>query len=206
MRLYDVTEGEIQLDNVNIKKYKLSAYRAIFGTIFQDFKIFATTITENILLHPPKSEVDVERAENAVKASGLYNKISKLDKGMDSLLTKEFDQKGILMSGGEFQKIAIARVFAKKSSIAILDEPSSALDPISEYEMFENMMKACENKTVIFVSHRLSSAILADKIYMLENGRIIEEGSHQELMNLDGKYAEMFRMQAEKYREEEVSA
>jgi ATP-binding cassette subfamily B protein len=203
MRLYEVTEGEIQLDKVNIKDYKLSEYRGIFGTIFQDFKIFATTITENVLLYPPKSQEDIKRAEEAIKASGLYGKIENLEKGMDSLLTKEFDDKGVLMSGGEFQKIAIARVFAKESSIAILDEPSSALDPISEYEMFENMMKACENKTVIFVSHRLSSAILADKIYMMEDGSIVEEGSHEELMNLEGKYAEMFKMQAEKYREEE---
>jgi ATP-binding cassette subfamily B protein len=206
MRLYDVTEGEIQLDGVNIKEYKLGDYRGIFGTIFQDFKIFATTITENILLCPAKTPEDVKRAEEAIKASGLYDKIAKLDKGMDSLLTKEFDENGVIMSGGQFQKIAIARVFAKESSIAILDEPSSALDPISEYEMFENMMKACENKTVIFVSHRLSSAIMADKIYMLENGEIVEEGSHQELMQLDGKYAEMFKMQAEKYREEEATA
>jgi ATP-binding cassette subfamily B protein len=203
MRLYEVTEGEIQLDKVNIKDYKLSEYRGIFGTIFQDFKIFATTITENVLLYPPKSQEDIKRAEEAIKASGLYGKIENFEMGMDSLLTKEFDDKGVLMSGGEFQKIAIARVFAKESSIAILDEPSSALDPISEYEMFENMMKACENKTVIFVSHRLSSAILADKIYMMEDGSIIEEGSHEELMNLQGKYAEMFKMQAEKYREEE---
>ena len=95
----------------------------------------------------------------------------------------------------------MARVFARESSIAILDEPSSALDPISEYEMFNNMMTACADKTVIFISHRLSSAVMADKIYLLEQGEIVEEGSHEELMKLGGKYAGMFMMQAEKYRE-----
>jgi ATP-binding cassette subfamily B protein len=202
MRLYDVTEGEIAVDGENIKNYRLSSYRSLFGTIFQDFKIFATSIVENILLYPPKDKTDENRAIDAVKASGIYPKIKELEKGIHSQLTKEFDENGILMSGGEFQKLAIARVFAKDSSIAILDEPSSALDPISEYEVFENMLKACQGKTVIFVSHRLSSAIMADKIYMLENGEIIEEGSHYELMEKKGKYAEMFSMQAERYKKE----
>lgn len=205
MRLYDVTDGEILLDGVNIKDYKLTEYRRKFGTIFQDFKIFATTVTENVLLHPPTGEDDRKKAEVAVQESGLWDKIQTLSNGMETHLTKEFDDNGALMSGGEFQKIAVARVFARESSIAILDEPSSALDPISEYEMFNNMMTACADKTVIFISHRLSSAVMADKIYLLEQGEIVEEGSHEELMRLDGKYAEMFRMQAEKYREQGVS-
>ena len=201
MRLYDVSDGEILLDGVNIKDYKLSEYRRKFGTIFQDFKIFATTVTENVLLHPPADETDREKAKIAVKESGLWDKIETLSNGMETHLTKEFDDNGALMSGGEFQKIAVARVFARDSSIAILDEPSSALDPISEYEMFNNMMTACADKTVIFISHRLSSAVMADKIYLLEQGEIVEEGTHTELMELGGKYAEMFTMQAEKYRE-----
>lgn len=204
MRLYDVSEGEIKVDDVNIKDYCLSSYRAIFATIFQDFKIFAATVTENVLLAERTSEADEKRAIEALKASGLYSKIDNFPNKMNSILTKEFDDDGISMSGGEFQKLAIARVFAKNCSIAILDEPSSALDPISEYEIFENMMQACEGKTVIFVSHRLSSATLADVVYMMENGEIIEQGSHQELMNQNGKYAEMFSKQAEKYREEGV--
>lgn len=202
MRLYDASEGEILLDGINIKEYNAKSYRSQFGTIFQDFKIFAATVTENVLLKPVTGRADEKRAIEALKESGIYEKIRQLPKGMNSVLTKEFDEDGILMSGGESQKLAIARVFAKDSSIAILDEPSSALDPISEYEVFENMMKACEGKTVIFVSHRLSSATLADRVYMLENGEIIEQGSHKELMEQSGKYAEMFLKQAEKYREE----
>ncbi len=202
MRLYDVTTGEILMDGVNVKDYRLSKYHEQFGTIFQDFKIFASSVTENILLYSPQGKEDEEKAIEALKKVGIYKKIAKLPDGMNTQLTKEFSEDGLLMSGGEFQKLAIARVFAKESSIAILDEPSSALDPISEYEVFDNMMKACEGKTVIFVSHRLSSAILADRIYMLENGEIIEEGSHKELMERGGKYAEMFQMQAKRYREE----
>lgn len=206
MRLYDVTDGEILLDGVNIKDYRLSEYRRRFGTIFQDFKIFATTVTENVLLRPPVDGHDRKRAEIAVQESGLWDKIGTLPNGMETQLTKEFDDNGALLSGGELQKLAVARVFARESSIAILDEPSSALDPISEYEMFNNMMTACVDKTVIFISHRLSSAVMADKIYLLEQGEIVEEGSHEELMKLGGKYAGMFMMQAEKYRDQEVES
>lgn len=202
MRLYDATEGSIEVGGTDIKEYRLSEYRSIFGTIFQDFKIFATTITNNVLLHGDVTEEDTKRAEEALKASGIYDKIEALPNKMESQLTKEFAKDGVMMSGGELQKLAIARVFAKNSEICILDEPSSALDPMSEYEIFENMLKACEGKTVIFISHRLSSTVMADKIYMLEEGRIIEQGSHEELMKQNGKYAEMYHMQAKKYKEE----
>ena len=202
MRLYDATEGSIEVGGIDVKEYKLSEYRDIFGTIFQDFKIFATTITNNVLLHGDVTEEDRRRAESALKASGIYGKVDSLPNKMESQLTKEFAKDGVMMSGGELQKLAIARVFAKNSEICILDEPSSALDPMSEYEIFENMLKACEGKTVIFISHRLSSTVMADKIYMLEEGRIIEQGSHEELMKQNGKYAEMYRMQAKKYKEE----
>lgn len=202
MRLYDTTEGSIEVGGTDIKEYRLSEYRDIFGTIFQDFKIFATTITNNVLLHGNVTEEDKRRAEKALKASGIYDKVDSLSNKMESQLTKEFAKDGVMMSGGELQKLAIARVFAKNSEICILDEPSSALDPMSEYEIFENMLKACEGKTVIFISHRLSSTVMADKIYMLEEGRIIEQGSHEELMKQNGKYAEMYNMQAKKYKEE----
>lgn len=202
MRLYDVTDGQIEVGGTDIRDYKLSEYRGMFGTIFQDFKIFASTVTDNVMLHDNITEEDKKRAEEALKASGIYDKISTMPNGMDSQMTKEFAEDGVIMSGGESQKLAIARVFAKDSEVAILDEPSSALDPLSEYEIFENMLKACEGKTVIFISHRLSSTVMADRIYMLEQGEIIESGSHAELMALNGKYAEMFHMQAKRYQEE----
>lgn len=204
LRLYDTTEGSIEVGGTDIREYRLSAYRNLFGTIFQDFKIFAASVAENVLLRRVENEDDVETAREALGKSGILKKIEGLEKGMDSRLTKEFDKDGVIMSGGEFQKLAIARVFAKNSDICILDEPSSALDPLSEYEVFENMLQAGEGKTVIFISHRLSSTVRADKIYMFENGEIIESGSHEELMEKNGKYAEMYSMQAKRYQEEKA--
>lgn len=205
MRLYDVTEGSIEVGGTDIREYSLSSYRKLFGTIFQDFKIFAASITENVLLRrcgEETAEKDRERVREALKAGGLLDRTESLEKGLDSQLTREFDDTGIQLSGGEFQKLAIARVFVKDCEICILDEPSSALDPISESEIFENMLKACEGRTVIFISHRLSTTVMADRIYLLENGRIQESGSHRELMEKGGRYAEMYHMQAKRYQEE----
>ncbi len=199
MRLYDVTEGEIQLNGANIKKYNVQAYRRLFGTVFQDYKVLSLTVAENVLMDTVTEE-DRPRIEQALRDSGVYDKVMTLPKGMDTMLTREFDEEGAELSGGEFQKIAIARVFARGSDVAVLDEPSSALDPIAEYNMYESMLRACRDKSVIFISHRLSSAVLADRIYMLENGEVVESGSHSQLMKQNGKYAQMFRFQAENYR------
>ena len=130
----------------------------------------------------------------------LSFKLEQLKNGIDSLLTTEFSKDGVGLSGGEAQKIAIARVFAKPFELIIMDEPSSALDPIAEYELNQSILKNAQNKTVIFISHRLSTTRMADRIYMFANGRIIESGSHDELMEQNGKYAEMYRVQAQKYR------
>ena len=157
------------------------------------------SVAENVRMDDvPESER--ENVKQALINSGVYDKIETLEHGMDTILGREFDKEGVILSGGETQKIAIARVFAKDSDFVILDEPSSALDPIAEYKMYDTMLKACENKAVIFISHRLSSAVLADRIYMLEQGEVVESGTHEELMKLNGKYAEMFKLQAESYR------
>ena len=129
----------------------------------------------------------------------MLDTVSSFQNGFDTQMSREFDDNGVSLSGGQNQKIALSRLYAKDAPIAILDEPSSALDPIAEYELFENMKRICEGRTVIFISHRLSSAISADVIFMMEQGRIIERGSHESLMRQNGKYAEMFRKQAEKY-------
>lgn len=127
--------------------------------------------------------------------------VRSLPHGMDTVLTREFDEEGAVLSGGEAQKISIARIFAKDCELVIMDEPSSALDPIAEHAMYDNMMRACQNKSVIFISHRLASAAMADRIYLLENGRIVEQGSHAELMRHGGRYQEMFSIQAKNYGE-----
>ncbi len=199
VRLYDPSNGEITLNGKNIKEYDLKSYRDSFGVVFQDFQLFAATIAENVKMDIVDEAKDNQKVEKALEQSGFDQKLESLEGGVSTLLTREFSKSGVNLSGGESQKVAIARVFEKKCNIAILDEPSSALDPVSEYEINQSMLGVANDKTVIFISHRLSTTVMADKIYMLEKGRIIEEGSHAELMKKGGKYAEMFNMQAEKY-------
>lgn len=199
MRLYDPDQGEIRLNNKDIKQYSLKKYREMFGTAFQDFQLFSMTVSENVLMHEPTDEKERELVEKALHMSGAYERVASLESGIDTMLTREFDDKGVVLSGGEAQKVAIARAFAKDFSIAIFDEPSSALDPIAEYKLYESMIEVCKDKPAIFISHRLSSVINTDRIYMLEDGRIIEEGTHESLMKMNGKYADMFRKQAEQY-------
>ena len=160
--------------------------------------MFSMSVKDNVLLRPSGEEAR-KPVEDALKESGAYEKIRRLDKGIDTILTREFDDKGANLSVGEQQKLSLARVFADYSPFVLLDEPSSALDPIAEYNMFENMMRATRGRSVIFISHRLSSAVLADRVILMENGRIAECGTHTELMKKDGKYAAMFRRQAENY-------
>ena len=203
MRLYDVTEGEIRLNGRPIKEYKLKGYRNLFSVVFQDFKVFAVSVLENILLKADITKEEKNRAVSGMKDAGIYDKVMSLEKGCETVLTKEFDENGAVLSGGETQKIAISRVFARDCPIAILDEPSSTLDPLAEYAMYEAMMNACRDKAVIFISHRLSSAVLADRVYLMEKGEIIESGTHRELLEKGGKYADMWSKQAEKYRKKE---
>ncbi len=198
MRLYDPNEGEILLDGVNIKEYDVQEYRRKIGTVFQDFKIFAATVKENVLLDFAENGADND-VLNAIEKSGFAERLSTLSDGLSTNLTTEFEENGVNLSGGEGQKLAVARVFYKDANLIILDEPSSALDPIAEYHLNHSMLTAAENKSVVFISHRLSTTRIADRIYMLEKGRIIEEGSHGELLSRKGKYAEMWRVQAGQY-------
>jgi ATP-binding cassette subfamily B protein len=193
LRLYDVTEGAITIDGVNIKEWDIKSYHKNFAAVFQDFSLFGATLGENVSMDDCPEK---EKVEEAVKAADFERK---LPKGTDSILLREFDDEGVSLSGGEAQKIAIARAFYKNCSFAILDEPSANLDPVAEYALNQSMTKAANDKTVLFISHRLSTTVMADEIYMLEKGQIIEHGSHEELMELDGKYAYMFKLQAEKY-------
>ena len=201
LRFYDVTDGEILYNGINIKEYDLNKYRNIFGAVFQDYKNFAISVYENVICHEC-SDKEKEKAEAALRRSGIWEKISTLPKGADTVLTREFDKNGAGLSGGENQKVSAARLFAKDFQFAVLDEPSSALDPIAEYKMYENLIKVTENKTVMYISHRLSSAVLSDRIIVIGNGRVLEQGSHEELMASGGKYNEMFTLQASSYNRE----
>ncbi len=200
MRLYDTTKGEIYLDGVDIRDYDVEQYRHSIGTVFQDFQIFAGTVTENVLLDLDQGS-DTDKVKNALVHSGLAQRAEALPGGLDTQLTTEFSKNGVNLSGGESQKLAVGRVFYKKAGLIILDEPSSALDPIAEYQLNHSMLEATENKTVIFISHRLSTTRLADRIIMLEKGRIVEQGTHEQLLTLDGKYAAMWKAQAGQYME-----
>lgn len=206
MRLYDVSEGQVLLSGDNVKDLHLQAYRKLYGTAFQDYQVFSLSVAENVLMHRPESDADYQKAADALRRTGVYDKVSTLPHGMDTILTREFAQDGAVLSGGEIQKVAVARAFAQEYEIAVFDEPSSALDPIAEYRLYENILEMCREKTVIFISHRLSTAVLADTIYLFENGEIAECGSHDELMSLDGKYADMFRKQAQNYQEQQNAA
>lgn len=200
MRLYDVDEGRILADGTDIRSYDVQKYRDSIGTVFQDFQIFAGSIRENVLLDVADG-CDEREIRDALMDSGLMERVDGMVKGLDTPLTTEFMEDGMNLSGGESQKLAIARVFYRKAGLMILDEPSSALDPIAEYQLNHAMLSATKDKTVIFISHRLSTTRLADRIIMLEQGRIAEQGSHERLLERNGKYAQMWRVQAGAYVE-----
>ena len=204
MRLYDVKRGSILADGVDIRDYDVRGYRESIGTVFQDFQIFAGSVRENVLMDLPDSfdrQKQDERVLQALEDSGLSKRVQRMPEGLDTCLTTETMENGINLSGGESQKLAIARVFYQKAGLMILDEPSSALDPIAEYQLNHAMLSATEDKTVIFISHRLSTTRLADRIIMLEQGRIVEQGTHEELLAANGQYARMWRVQAGAYIE-----
>lgn len=201
MGLYPASEGKILAGGQDIRKYDPSAYRDCFGTVFQDFQIFSLPLGENVLMKSPETEEERQLVVDSLEKAQFGEVLEKMPEEIDTYLTKEFDEKGFVCSGGQAQKIAIARVFAKNPDVVILDEPSSALDPIAEYNMYCNMMKASEGKTVFFISHRMSSARMADRILLLEHGKIVEEGTHEELMAKNGRYASMFHLQAQNYQE-----
>lgn len=198
MRLYDVKSGKILADGIDIREYDVKEYRNTIGTVFQDFQIFAGNVKENVILDVADN-CDEERIKEALTDSGLMSRVDRLSSGLNTELTTEFSKEGVNLSGGESQKLAIARVFYKNAGLMILDEPSSALDPIAEYQINHAMLKATNDKTVIFISHRLSTTRLADRIIMLENGRIVEQGTHAELLKQNGKYAQMWKVQAGAY-------
>ena len=193
LRLYDVKDGSIKIGGRDIREETVSSHRDRFAAVFQDFQIFSASVGENVAL---SKDYDEERVWKALKAAGFDKE---LPNGLETILLREFDEEALMLSGGEQQKVAIARAFYKDCPYVILDEPSANLDPVSEYELNHAMMTEATDKTVIFISHRLSTTRHADRIFMMEKGKIIESGSHEELISLNGKYAEMFNLQAEKY-------
>lgn len=196
-RLYDPTDGEILLDGVNIKEYDYEEYMSVFSPVFQDFKLFAFSIEDNITL---EREQDENEVDTIIEQVGLKDKVDSLENGKKTILYKAFDENGIEPSGGEQQKIAIARALFKKSPVVILDEPTAALDPVAEYDIYRQFNTLVGEKTAIYISHRLSSCKFCDKIAVFSEGKIKEYGTHDTLAAIDGGiYAKMFKAQAQYY-------
>ena len=198
LRLYDPIEGVILLNGIDIRNYDIEEYRSYIGVVFQDFKLFAATVAENVVMDEV-SNSDEEHVLEAVKKSGFYEKLNTFPKQLCQELTKEFSEDGVELSGGEAQKLAIARAFYKDAGMVFLDEPSASLDPLAEYQLNTAMRVVAKDKTVLFISHRLSTTRDADVVYVMEKGRIIERGSHAELLEQCGPYATMWKAQASRY-------
>ena len=196
-RLYEPTEGEILINGVNIASIPYDKYYKLLSVVFQDFKLFPFTVRENIQL---STKGDAARLSESIVESGLSKKIASLPDGVGTMVFKEFDEKGIEFSGGEGQKMAIARAIYKNAPIVILDEPTSALDPIAEYDIYQHFNGLAKGKSTIYISHRLSSSRFTDRVAVFADGILAEYGSHDELMQIDdGIYQNMFHTQAQYY-------
>ena len=204
-RLYDPTEGAIYLDGRDLREYEPEALYDIFGIIFQDFGRYAETVRENIRFGDVRSEYDEADIVAAAERSGSHDYISNLPGGYDTHLTRMFENDGRELSVGQWQKLSVARAFYKNSEILILDEPTASLDPLAEQEVFSQFSKLAEGKIAVFVSHKLSSAVSASKIVVIDGGTIAEIGTHDELMALGGRYHELFTTQAKRYAAGEVN-
>ena len=200
-RLYDPTSGVILLDGKDLRSYDLAKLYSIYGTIFQDFVKYAMTVEENIYFGDVSKGIIKEDIKKAADDSGASDFIEKLPNDYDTPLTKLFEFDGTELSIGQWQKLSVARAFYSNSDILILDEPTASLDAISEQQIFNQFAQLTKGKTSLFVSHRLSSATTADKIIVLEYGKVVEEGTHKELMNAQGKYYDLFTTQAKRYIE-----
>ena len=200
LRLYDTRSGSIFINDTLYNEIDPKSLRKMVGAVFQNSEIYSVTIAENVLLRKVETEEDVNLVINALKFGGIYDEVMKLPDGINTMVTREFRRDGAMFSGGQTQKIAVARGFAQNYELFILDEPSSALDPIAEAKMYHNMLELGKDKTIIFISHRLSATANVDRIYLFDHGKIVEAGTHEELMRIEnGRYQEMFNSQAEKY-------
>lgn len=197
--LYRPTSGSIFLNGTNIEELDSGSYLRLFSAVMQDYQLFSFTILENIIFSEDPSPTQLAAAWECVREIGLSGTIERLHNGMGTFLTQRYNEKGIDLSGGEHQKLAIARALYHNSPIMILDEPTSALSPQSEYDIYQRFSKMTNNKTVLYISHRLSSCTLCDRILVFDEGRIVEDGSHWQLLEQGGQYAKMFHKQASLY-------
>ncbi len=200
-RLYDPNEGEILLNGIDIKKYDYKEYMNLFSIVFQDFKLFSFSLGQNVAASVNYDETAVT---DVLEKAGLKERLTAMPKGMHTPLYKDFDEDGVEISGGEAQKIALARALYRDAPIIILDEPTAALDPIAEFEVYSKFNEIIDTKTAFYISHRLSSCRFCDEIAVFHEGRIVQKGNHEELLkDTDGKYYELWNSQAQYYKDEE---
>lgn len=197
-RLYDPTEGEILLNGINIKKYDYEEYMGLFSFVFQDFKLFSFTLGQNIAAN---MNYDTQRIEECMKKVSFYDRYISMKDGLDTYLYKDVSEKGVEISGGEAQKIALARALYKGTPMIVLDEPTAALDPIAEAQVYEDFSHMVDKKTAIYISHRLSSCQFCDDITVFDDGEIVQKGTHAELVkDKDGQYYKLWNAQAKYYQ------
>lgn len=201
-RLFTPTEGVITLNGIDIQKYDLTEYRSLLGVVFQDFKLFAYSLAENISAN---QEFDESRVWQSLDIADVKKRVYEMPAKINTPLTHNLDANGIEISGGEAQKMAIARAWYKDAPIIILDEPTAALDPISEYEIYQRFDELIGNKTAIYISHRMSSTQFSQRIIVMDQGQLIQDGTHQALMQQDGLYRELFNAQAQYYTEDKIT-
>ena len=199
LRFYEPTEGAILLDGININRFRKQDYQQMFGVIFQDFFKYEFTLRENIAIGDINAIKDQGKIDSAAQLSLASEVVDQFKKGYDQQLGKRF-KKGQELSGGQWQKVALARAYMKDAKVMVLDEPTSALDAKAEYEVFERFIGLTEGKTSIIISHRFSTVRMADRIVVLEHGKILETGTHHELMQEPKLYSELFELQAQGYK------
>lgn len=196
-RLYEPEEGEILWNGKNIREYDLREWQKIFAIVFQDYSLLSLTLGQNVAA---SEQYEAERAKEVLQLAGFGERLNKLKKGLETVVYPEYEQDGVSFSGGEEQKIAIARAIYKGGQICILDEPTAALDPVSESRVYESFDEIVKGKTAVYISHRLSSCKFSDRIFVLDNGKIAESGTHEALLSKNGLYAQLWQAQAQYYK------
>lgn len=196
-RLYEPEEGEILWNGKNIREYDLREWQKIFAIVFQDYSLLSLTLGQNVAA---SEQYEAERAKKVLQLAGFGERLNKLKKGLETVVYPEYEQDGVSFSGGEEQKIAIARAIYKGGQICILDEPTAALDPVSESRVYESFDEIVKGKTAVYISHRLSSCKFSDRIFVLDNGKIVESGTHEALLSKNGLYAQLWQAQAQYYK------
>ena len=196
-RLYEPEEGEILWNGKNIREYDLREWQKIFAIVFQDYSLLSLTLGQNVAA---SEQYETERAKEVLQLAGFGERLNKLKKGLETVVYPEYEQDGVSFSGGEEQKIAIARAIYKGGQICILDEPTAALDPVSESRVYESFDEIVKGKTAVYISHRLSSCKFSDRIFVLDNGKIAESGTHEALLSQNGLYAQLWQGQAQYYK------